>query len=149
MAQEGVLGRVSGRSWVSWACWEGPHPALGHPTPSAGVLPACRGGPRGVLGVMGTWEAAGVLPGISAVLHCPWDADCSCTSIWVAASRRSCRPAWRPRPRGTTEDHLNVERGQGKMVCAAGRGREGVRNMPRGWQWSCPVPSSSVGGKFI
>ena len=89
MAQEGVLGRVSGRSWVSRACWEGPHPALGHPTPSAGVLPACRGGPRGVLGVMGTWEAAGVLPGISAVLHCPWDADCSCPSIWVAASRRT------------------------------------------------------------
>ena len=37
----------------SWACWGGPHPALGHPTPSAGVLPACRGGPRGALGVAG------------------------------------------------------------------------------------------------
>ena len=58
MAQEGVLGRISGRSWVSRACWEGPRPALGHPTPSAGVLPACRGGPRGALGVTGSWEDA-------------------------------------------------------------------------------------------
>ena len=99
MAQEGVLGRVSGRSWVSRACWERPHPALGHPIPSAGVLPACRGGPRGVLSVMGSWEDAAALGGISAVLDCGWGADCKSASVFVAASRRYCNPAWRPRPR--------------------------------------------------
>ena len=51
-----------------------------------------------------------------------------------------CRPAWRPRPRGTTEDHLNVERGQGKMVRTVIRGREGMRNVPQGWLRSCPLP---------
>ena len=133
-AREGVLGRVSGRSWVCRACWEGPHPALGHPTPSAGVLAGCRGLPGGVLGVTGSWEGAAALDGISAILDCGSGADCQAASVCVAALRRYCRPAWRPRHRGTTEDHLNVERGQGKTVCAAGRGREGVRNMPRGWR---------------
>ena len=89
MAQEGVLGRTSCRSWVPWACWGGPRAVESRTNPPAGWLAGCRGLPGGVLGVMGKWEAAGVLPGISAVLHCPWDADCSCPSIWVAASRRT------------------------------------------------------------
>ena len=140
MAQEGVLGRTSCRSWVSWACWGGLRAVERQPTPSAGSVRLPKLARDGILGVMGTWESAGVLPGISAVLHCPWDADCSCASIWVAASRRYGQPAWRPRPRGTTEDHLNVERGQGKMVRTAVRGREGGRKMPQGWLRSCPLP---------
>ena len=146
MAQEGVLGRTSCRSWVPWACWGGPRAVESRTNPPAGWLAGCRGLPGGVLGVTGSWEGAAALDGISAILDCGWDADGQAASVCVAASRQYCRPAWRPRPRGTTEDHLNVERGQGKTVCAAGRGREGVRNMPRGWQWSCPVPSSTGGG---
>ena len=134
MAQEGVLGRTSCRSWVSWACWGGLRAVERQPTPSAGSARLPKLARDGVLGVTGSWEGAAALDGISAILDCGWDADGQAASVCVAASRIYCRPAWRPRPRGTTEDHLNVERGQGKTVCAAGRGREGVRNMPRGWQ---------------
>ena len=146
MAQEGVLGRTSCRSWVSWACWGGMRAVERQPTPSAGSVRLPKLARDGVLGVTGSWEDAAALGGISAVLDCGWGADCKAASVFVAASRRYCNPAWRPWPRAATEDHLNVERGQGKTVCAAGRGREGVRNMPRGWQWSCPVPSSTGGG---
>ena len=33
MAQEGVLGRTSCRSWVSWACWGGMRAVERQPTP--------------------------------------------------------------------------------------------------------------------
>ena len=131
-AREGVLGRVSGRSWVSRACWEGPHPALGHPTPSAGVLPACRGGPRGALGVTGSWEGAAALGGTPADLDCGRGAECDSGSVWGAASRRIPEPRGRPRPRSATVDLLNGEGERGKMARAAVRGREGVRKMRRG-----------------
>ena len=88
MAQEGVLGRVSGRSWVCRACWEGPHPALGHPTPSAGVLPACRRAPRGVLSVTGAWEDGAAQGETPADLDCGRGAECDSASVWGAASRR-------------------------------------------------------------
>ena len=134
MAQEGVLGRISGRSWVSWACWEGPHPALGHPTPSAGVLPACRRAPRGVLSAVGSWEDAAAQGGTPGDLDCGRGADCESASVRGAASRRKCDPRGRPRPRSATVDLLNGEGGRGKMARAAMRGHEGVRNMRRG-QW--------------
>ena len=52
----------------------------------------------GVLGVTGSWEDAAALGGISAVLDCGWGADCKAASVFVAAPRRYCNPAWRPRP---------------------------------------------------
>ena len=53
MAQEGVLGRTSCRSWVSWACWGGPRAVESRTNPPAGWLAGCRGLPGGVLGVTG------------------------------------------------------------------------------------------------
>lgn len=40
MARGGALSWISGRPWVSWACWGGLRPLLQHSTPPAGSL-AC------------------------------------------------------------------------------------------------------------
>ena len=87
MGQEGVLGRKSCRSWVSWACWGGTRPVWRHATPSAGSL-GCRKLARdGVLGVTGSWEDAAALDGIPADLDCGRGAGCESASVSVAASR--------------------------------------------------------------
>ena len=98
MAQEGVLGRTSCRSWVSWACWGGLRAVERQPTPSAGSVRLPKLARDGVLGVTGSWEEDAALGGISAVLDCVGGADCESASVSVAASRRCCNPSWRPRP---------------------------------------------------